>query len=65
MLINTDRLMSSLESRVLGIVRSETNALKQQLGRVEQSNSYLNNAFDLLKNDIASLKTVMDEIRGK
>lgn len=63
-LVNTDRLMSSLESRVLNIVRSEANVLKQQLSRVEQSNSHLENDLGLLKNDIATLKTVLNEVRG-
>lgn len=56
--------MSSLESRVLSIVRSETAVFKQQLGRLEQANSRLENAISLLKNDVGGLKTALDSIQG-
>lgn len=57
--------MSSLESRLQSIVRSETNVLKQQWSRIEQSNSHLENALGSMKNDIAALKTATDEVQGK
>jgi hypothetical protein len=55
--VNTDRLMSSIESRVLTIVRTETGALKQQLNRLEQG-------FAALRSDVSGLKTSIDVIRG-
>lgn len=63
-LINTDRLTSSLESRILSIVRSETNAIKQQLNRLEQPNIRLEGAISSLKNDVDKVKAVLESMRS-
>lgn len=56
--------MSSIESRVLSMIRSETGVLKQQLIRLEQSNGRLENTISSLKTDVADMKDVLDDIRG-
>lgn len=56
--------MSSIESRVLSLIRSETGVLKQQLIRLEQSNGRLENTISSLKTDVADMKDVLDDIRG-
>lgn len=56
--MNTDRLMSSLEGRIINIVRSEMNILKQP-------NSRLENLITALRNDISELKSFVESIRGK
>ena len=57
--------MSAIESRVLTLVRSETGVLKQQLIRLEQSNSRLENTINSIKTDTADMKDILDDIRGK
>jgi hypothetical protein len=55
--VNTDRLMSSIESRVVSLIRTETGALKQQLNRLDL-------AIGALRSDVSGLKTAIDAIRG-
>lgn len=62
--INTERLLSAIETRILVLVRSETGILKQQLSRLEQSNNRVESAIDSLKTDVTGLKDILDDIRG-
>jgi peptidoglycan hydrolase CwlO-like protein len=63
-LVNTDRLMSSLESRLSGLIRSEIGSLKNQISRVDQTDTRLENVVNSLKSDVAGLKSALEAIRG-
>jgi uncharacterized protein YukE len=57
--------MSSLESRISNIIRTETNALKQQISRLDQSNSRIENALSSLKKDVGLIINAVETLRGK
>lgn len=56
--------MSALENRVLNVIKSETHALRLQMGKLEQSNVRLENAMAFLKSDVTRVKMALETIRG-
>lgn len=63
-IINSDRLMSSLESRLSSLFRLEIGDLKHQISRLDQTTTRLENKMNSIQSEVAGLKTALDAIRG-
>lgn len=59
--INTDRLVRTIESRFMNLMRAENNEIKQQLQRIENTQSKVDENLNFLQDD---LKSIQDKIQA-